>query len=100
MAFKLYSDSFADIPRLVCDVCGIEISDIWSGMADGSPAHDGQTTDVVVRHNTCAQSGAVHISLVDFLRLFAVQARYGDLGSSGGTDTVHVQYPTGKGFEV
>lgn len=100
MAFKLYSDSFSDIPRLVCDVCSEVIVDVWSDKATGSPSHDGQTTDVTIHHAACPASGAVTILLIDFMRLFAVQARIGDLGSNGQIDTAHVQYRTGRGFEA
>lgn len=101
MAFKLYSDQFSDQPVLMCDVCDQKIFDIWNDKATGSPSHDGQTSAVTVHHAACVPpAGAVTIPLIDFLRLFVVQSRPGDLGSVGGMDRVGVEYPTGKGFEV
>lgn len=99
MAFKLSSDANADFPMLICDVCGEKVFDIWNDKATGSPV-DGQVTEVKVHHAKCQATGTVTISLIDFLRLFVVQNRVGDLGSSGSIDKVSVEYPTGKGFEA
>lgn len=101
MAFKLYSDAQVDQPVLACDVCGQQIFDIWNDKATASPSNNGQVTDVTVHHAACVPPvGSVTIPLMNFLRLFAVQARLGDVGSSQGVDTAFVQYPTGKGFET
>ena len=100
MAFKLRKDSNADTPLICCDVCGDPIFDIWSARATSTPT-TGQTVAVTVHHPACVPPpGAVTISLIDFLRLFSTQNRLGDLGSDGTTETVCVQYPTGKGFQV
>lgn len=100
MGFKLYSDSIDDRPLLACDVCGLKIVDIWNDKATGTPSNNGQTSDVTIHHAACAATGAVTIPLIEFIRLFVVAARPGDLGSDGVVNTVHVQYPMGKGFEV
>lgn len=101
MAFKLYSDAQVDHPMLTCDVCGQQIIDVWNDKATGSPGNNGQVTDVTVHHVTCVPpAGSVTIPLMDFLRLFVVQNRVGDIGSNQGMDTAYVQYPTGKGFET
>lgn len=100
MSFKLRSDSTSDRPVLLCDVCDQPLFDIWSDKATGTPAVD-QTTVITVHHAACVPpDGAVTIPLVDFLRLFVIQNRVGDLGSDGGIDKVGVEYPVGKGFEV
>lgn len=100
MSFKLYSDAISDVPFLVCDVCGQKVVDLWNDKATGSPASNGQTTDVKVHHAACQATGTVTIPLIDFLRLFVTSNRLGNLGSSQGVDKVSVEYPTGKGFEV
>ena len=100
MGFKLYSDSMTDMPMLACDVCGERIIDIWNDKATGSPGRDGQTTDVVVHHATHDVPGTVSMLLVDFIRLFVVQNRPGNLGSDGVNNTVHVQYPMARRFDA
>jgi hypothetical protein len=101
MGFKLYSDSSVDRPMLACDVCGLKVFDFWTDKATGTPSHDGQLSDVTVHHAACTPpAGAVTMSLIDFLRLFVVQSRIGDLGSNSTMDKVSVEYPTGKGFSV
>lgn len=99
--FKLYSDSFLDRPILVCDVCDQPITDIWGDKATATPSRDGHVNPVTIHHAACTpQAGSVTMSLIEFLKLLAVQNRIGDLGSDGGIDTVHVQYPTGGRFEA
>lgn len=100
MPFKLYSDVVSDAPVLSCDVCGGRILDVWNDKATATPSNNGQTTDVVVHHAKCAATGAVTIPLVNFLRLFIIANRVGDLGSDGKLDRLTVEYPTGKGFEI
>lgn len=99
MAFKLYSDSLGDRPLLVCDVCGLNIVDLWNDKATGSPVPSG-ITDVIIHHAACVASGTVTIPLIDFVRLFTVANRPGDMGSDGIVDKVSVEYPMGKGFEL
>ena len=100
MGFKLYSDQFSDLPILACDVCGERILDIWNDKATGSPGLDGQTTDVVIHHASHVVTGTVTMALVDFIRLFIIQSRPGNLGSDGQHDHVDVQYPMGGRFEA
>ena len=100
MGFKLYSVQFSDLPILACDVCGERILDIWNDKATGSPGLDGQTTDVVIHHASHVVTGTVTMALVDFIRLFIIQSRPGNLGSDGQHDHVDVQYPMGGRFEA
>lgn len=100
MSFKLYSDSIVDRPLLACDTCGQKIVDIWNDKASGTPSKDGNVTDVVIHHAKCAGAGTVHMQLIDFIRLFAIQNRIGDLGSIGGADKLTIEFPTGKGFKA
>lgn len=101
MTFKLYSDAQVDQPMICCDVCGEKIIDVWSDKATGTPSHDGQLSAVTVHHAACVPpAGSVTMLLIDFLRLFVITNRIGDLGSNQGVDTLHVQYPTGRGFEA
>jgi hypothetical protein len=100
MGFKLYSDSMVDQPLLACDVCGQKIIDIWNDKATGTPSHDGQISDVTIHHAGCVATGSISMQLVDFIRLFIISSRPGNLGSTGGIDEVHVQYPTGGRFEA
>jgi len=99
MGFKLYSDAIADVPLLACDVCGQKIADVWNDKATGSPGTNGQITDVKVHHAACVAQGTVTIALIDFLRLFVLANRIGNLASNGTMDRLTVEYPTGKGFE-
>lgn len=99
MAFKLYSDKITDLPHLACDVCGQRIVDVWNEKATGTPTGDGKVSEVVVHHAACKATGTVTIPLVDFLRLFVIGIRIGNLASDGKTDRLSVEYPTGKGFE-
>lgn len=99
MAFKLYSDKVSDLPFLACDVCGQRIVDVWGDKATGTPSNDGKVSEVVVHHAACKATGAVQIPLVDFLRLFVISNRIGNLASDGKTDRLSVEYPSGKGFE-
>lgn len=99
MAFKLYSDQLTDLPYLACDVCGQRIVDVWSDKASGSPTNDGKISEVVVHHAACKAPGALQIPLINFLRLFVIGNRIGNVGSDGKTDRLIVEYPTGKGFE-
>ena len=101
MAFKLYSDAQMDHPVLCCDVCGERMIDVWNDKATGSPTHDGQMSAMTVHHAACVPpAGAVTMLLIDFLRLFVVQNRLGDLAADGVTDKLTVSYPAMKGFEV
>lgn len=98
MAFKLQSDSVNDRPLILCDVCDQPIYDLWNDKATGTPTI-GQTTDVTVHHAACTPpAGSVTIPLIDFLRLFTIQGRVGDVGSDGGIDKACVEYPTGGRF--
>lgn len=99
MAFKLYSDGSVDHPFISCDVCSEKITDVWSAKATGSP-QAGQTVGVTVHHPSCAATGAITMSLIEFLRMFVVKNRIGDVGSDGQVETAHVPYPEGRGFEV
>ena len=99
MGFKLYSDSMMDRPILMCDVCGGQLVDLFADKASGSPGSNGQITDVVVHHAKCASAGAVHIPLLDFLKLFAIENRIGTLGTDGAVNRLTVEHPAGKGFE-
>jgi hypothetical protein len=100
MGFKLYSDSLVDQPLLACDVCGLRISDIWNDKATGSPGQDGQVTDIIIHHAACVAAGTIHMQLVDFIRLFVISARPGDLSSNGQVDQCRVEYPMGGRFEI
>jgi hypothetical protein len=101
MGFKLYSDGQVDRPVLVCDVCGETNLDLWNDKATGTPTFNGQLSTVTVHHRTCVPpTGSVTMLLIDFLRLFSVQSRLGDLATNGLIDSVAVEYPTGRRFQV
>lgn len=100
MAFKLFIDETGDYPHLLCDVCGQKVNDFWNGKATSTPGGVGQASDIVVHHPTCVAAGTVSISLIEFLRLFAVKNRIGDVSSDGVKDKATLEYPMGKGFEL
>ena len=100
MSFKLRSDASTDFPTLVCDVCDQGIFDLWNDKATGTPTN-GQTVDITVHHATCTPpAGTVTMPLIEFLRLFTIMNRIGDVGSDNTNEKAYVEYPTGKGFEV
>lgn len=99
MIFKLLSDVKQDIPFLVCEVCKERILDLDSDKATGTPGRDGKVVDVVTHHAKCAATGTVSMPLRDFMKLFAVQHRLGDLGSDGKTDKIAVELASGRRFE-
>ena len=99
MIFKLLSDAKMDVPFLVCEVCKERTLDLDNDKATGTPQRDGKVVDVVVHHAKCAATGTVSMSLRDFLKLFAVQHRLGDLGSDGKLDRIVLEVPTGRRFE-
>lgn len=98
MSFKLFRDSTGDYPRLVCDVCGNAVTDLWNDLATATPVQ-GQVVDVTIHHVTCQAVGDVSMKVVNFLSLYAAKSRFGDLGSDGTTETIYVRHPAGEEFE-
>ena len=91
MAFKFVDGS----PVLMCDICGNRIYDPFGDLASTTLGGDG---NIVMHHQLCATTEAVHLPLNKFFALFSMSG-YGDRSSNGTVERVTLEIGTGETFE-